>query len=130
MSSCPRYWQATQTWTELRAMASFRPAECCYRCLLPKKVCQPNSDGWRCFAREVIGVFLTVTLDKYELVTQSLPEKDRHWLKEIRDEEGLRKMVRTALEVETDSLGVQTARIVLLFIAFCSRFKDASEAKQ
>lgn len=115
-----------KTFYDLRQGARFRPHDCCYKCLLPQRVCQPNSQGRECFARELIGVFLASILPNVHTFETFLPEVT--WYKYATDRKELVEVAKGALEADSEVLRTQTPRIVLVFIRFCTLFKDKSEA--
>jgi hypothetical protein len=109
-------------------MANFKAHDCCYKCLLPQKVCQPNSEGRNCFDKDLLGVFLVAMLTKYEIVRSSLPDID--WFFEAKNPTEEIELRKRMLEVDHDLLGTETPKGVILFLSFCTKFKDQSEAKE
>jgi hypothetical protein len=60
------------------------------------------------------------------VVDENLDDID--WFLDVKSEEDRQELERRMFEVDSEALGTQTPKVVLLFISFCTRYKDESEA--
>lgn len=112
----------------LKERATFRARDCCYKCLLPQKVCQPNSEGRECLDKDLLGVFLVHLARLPEILREVVPQIDSV-IEGTKGLEGI-EVAKRMFEVDQELLGTETPKVVILFLHFCTRFKDQSEAKE
>lgn len=112
----------------VKQRANFKARDCCYKCLLPQKICQPNSEGRDCLDKDLLGVFLVQVARKPSTIQSILPEASG-LVEAINDIDSVQIAMRM-MEVDKELLGTETPKVVLLFLSFCTRFKDQSEAKE
>lgn len=117
-----------QEYRQVKQRVQFQARDCCYRCLLPQKVCQPNSHGGQCLDADLLGLFLVQIARAPCLISDILPDSGA-LTEGLADLEATEVVLRL-IQIDQEVLGTETPKVVLLFLHFCSRFQDQSEAKE
>lgn len=116
-----------QEYRRVKQRVQFRARDCCYRCLLPQKVCQPHSQGGDCLDPDLLGVFLVQMARAPRTISEILPDSGA-FSEGLAELEAIQVAMRM-IEVDQELLGTETPKVVILFLHFCSRFQDQSEAR-
>lgn len=116
-----------QEYRQVKHRVQFQARDCCYRCLLPQKVCQPNSHGGLCLDADLLGAFLVQIARVPGLISDMLPDSGA-LTEGLADLEAI-EVARRFIQIDQEALGTETPKVVLLFLHFCRRFREQAEAK-
>lgn len=92
-------------------------------------ICQPNSQDGDCVDKDLLGVFLVQISCLQPSGLQSILPEASELIGAANEAADWKQIATRMLDVDQELLGTQTPKVVLLFLSFCTRFKNQSEAK-